>query len=405
MKKIISILLVFIICLLCVACNSQEQQGEGTSKREQETEKVTEQKIYDNTPYPYLFREWFDWPYIELESFSPNVNDIVKATYVGAVKKSPDYYLYDFEVKEVIKGTCKKELITVWATAVEYSFGWYDDKIPVLGYDTLAINYEVGKDYLLLLTRSPNEYMEKDGLRSVDDSLIIPLNENGTIDLENCKLYNTDLMLHIRDSETEEALKNGIFVERLLELTKDNPPVDLEIDTPYKDPGTTMNEADYVWIIKVEKDLEDPILPYYVAQYGCNIINKLKGDHSSDTVTIHLPTEKVEVGKTYVVALDSDHYLSSRYSLFEYSVDYSTKKTDMITLCTEAAYVYVVEVDEKQFAWRDCRIISSLKGEYENEKIYLFVHEDDFEVGKKYVVALDKDKKLIGMTEIPPTTQ
>ena len=81
------------------------------------------------------------------------------------------------------------------------------------------------------------------------------------------------------------------------------------------------------------------------------------------------------------------------------------KKSDIATLCTEAAYVYVVEVEEKQFAWRDCRIISSLKGEYENEKIYLFVHEDDFEVGKKYVVALDKDKKLIGMTEIPPTTQ
>ena len=77
----------------------------------------------------------------------------------------------------------------------------------------------------------------------------------------------------------------------------------------------------------------------------------------------------------------------------------------MITLCTEAAYVYVVEVEEKQFVGRDCRIISSLKGEYENEKIYLFVHEYDFEVGKKYVVALDKDKKLIGMTEIPSTTQ
>ena len=318
MKKLISLLLISVILLLSVGCNTQEPLNESQSEQPTE-EKKTEPKVYDNTPYSeneVLIIE--DGGYNQIEYLLGNVTDIVKATYVGTIKKHPNY-LHDFEVKEVVKGNCEKTIVTILATPQTISPGWANT--PVKSYSSVEIEYETGKDYLLLLKRRQSIHKDEEILSPIEDTLILPLKESGNLDLEKCKMYNTDLMLHLKDTETEQALKNGTFIERLLELTKNNPTVYNAIDKTDKEPIVTMNEADCVWVVKVERKIEDLLLPYYVSEYYCKVTKTLKGEEKEELI-IQLPTEEVEIGKSYIIATQKNgnsYYLSSHNSLFEYS--------------------------------------------------------------------------------------
>ncbi len=320
MKRILCLLLIIVMLLLSFGCNSQEQPSESETESNQSTEaKQTEPKVYDNTPYSkneVLILQ--DGGYNRIEYLLDNVSDIVKATYVGTIKKHPNY-LHDFEVKEVVKGNCEKTIVTILATPQTISTGWA--YTPVKSYSSVEIEYETGKDYLLLLRRQQSIYKDEEILSPIEDTLILPLNESGSLDLEKCKMYNTDLMLHLKDTETEQALKNGTFIERLLELTKNNPTVYNAIDKTDKEPIVTMNEADCVWIVKVERKIEDLFLPYYVSKYYCKVTKTLKGEEKEE-LRIQLPTEEVEIGKSYIIATQkkwNSYYLSSHNSLFEYS--------------------------------------------------------------------------------------
>lgn len=319
MKKILCLLLVVILLFLSVGCNSQEQPSENVKEPEHTIKsKETETKSYDNTPYSQVNRGWQDVGYNKFETLLTQVNDIVKATYLGTVKKSPDYF-HDFEVKEIIRGSCEKELITVFAQPMEYGFGWYTGKLPVTSYDTVDINYEEGKDYLLLLRRSQLAYCDDDILDSVDDSIVLPLNETGVVEAAKCKMYNTDLALHLRDDETKQALTDGTFIDRVLTLTKDNPTVAYNAISTETDPVAILNEAEYVLVIKVGKKLNDDMSPYYVGEYYFENLDVLKGNYEDSTV--ELPTEKVETGKTYLIALNEHGNLSGRNSIYPYPVE------------------------------------------------------------------------------------
>ena len=325
MKKIICLLLAAVVLLLSVGCNQQEP----SSPTEQPTEeKQTEPKVYDNSPYESANIGWEGWGYTYIEYLLKNATDVVKATYVGTVKKPPNYYFHDFEVKEVFKGGCENGLLTVFASSQYYSFGGYEETPPVLSYETSNINYEIEKDYLLLLCRSQNVFMYEDRIESIDDSLVIPFDQNGNINAEGCKLYGIDLRLSIRDKETSDALENGNFVDRVLELTKYNPQILNKIDTTEKSLETIINEADYAMVIKPEEKIEDAFEPYWCSKYSCKIIDLLKGTDLEKTagsdIRIKLPTERIELGKTYLVAIEKTsvgvYEPTTRYSVIPYEV-------------------------------------------------------------------------------------
>lgn len=319
MKRIICLILATVVLLLSVGCNNQSDPTEPPQTEQPTEEKQTEPKVYDNSPYSGGMKNgWMDWGYNEFEAFLPRVSDIVKATFVGTVKKDANY-LYDFEVKSVIKGTCQKELITVFVQPLEYDFGWYTGKIPTTHFETYEIDYLVGKDYLLLLSRKQIAYLDEDLLTPIENSLVIPLDESGNIKSEDCKLYDTDLALHLKDSETATALQNGTFIDKVLELTKDNSDVYYDSISKETDPAAVLSEAECVMTIKVGKKLNNFDYPYYVGEYYFEVVENFKGNY--DETTIDLPAEKVEAGKVYTVALNEKGKLSGRNSIFSHPIE------------------------------------------------------------------------------------
>ena len=395
MKKILSLLLIFILLFLCVGCDQNKENEKETLSSDSE----------ETTPERVGYYEQHDSATVPFNIILSRVTDVVKATYKETQYiywEEGSYYMVTYAHKFELIDSMRDNPNTADVIVVSSLPMYYD-----CGYSTVDIKYEKDKNYLLLVKNGITVYSKSTDL--VEDSLIIPLNENQDPDLDNSCIYSKDLISYIEDEELKTA-GNERFTDVLLEKVKNNAYIS-KVGNFFEgtDVETVISKTPYLVLARIKEKTEKGIA-FDLSNCKCEILNVWKGDLNVEELNIILPSDMVEEGCTYNLAIQGTSSSQKRYELFgfrsvfpgEYSKD---DKTDIATLCTEAAYVYVVEVEEKQFVGRDCRIISSLKGEYENEKIYLFVHEDDFEVGKKYVVALDKDKKIIGMTEIPLTTQ
>ena len=81
-------------------------------------------------------------------------------------------------------------------------------------------------------------------------------------------------------------------------------------------------------IIRFRSKIEDTFEVYYCSEYSCKIIDLLKGTDLEKTengnVRIKLPTERIELGKTYLVAIEKTsvevYEPTTRYSVIPYEV-------------------------------------------------------------------------------------
>ena len=280
---------------LCVGCDQNEKIAGITNESEGEAE--------SREP----LTQWgIDYLYVPFENLLGNITDIVKAKYLGTIDNNPNY-IHEFEVQEVVKGVCEKTTIVVWSTPMNISFGWYDidNPPPVTGYDTKNIEYEMGKEYLLLLKRQCNVYIVGDMLQFIDDSICIPIGHNGLPDIEKSTMYNTEFKLHVTDNDLITDIENEQFLENILESTKNNPTIFGDISVKNAEIDYALNNAEYVLEIQIESVSYD----YYVSYYRncvCNVKYVFKGKLEEEQLHVKLPTSKAEEGQKYYVALKNE---------------------------------------------------------------------------------------------------
>ncbi len=324
MKKLISLLLISVILLLSVGCNSQELPPEN-SEPVVEARKTyrPEKKEYDNSPFSSGYYNEHDTAYLYFESCLDSTTDIFKATFLGTVKNNTSKtFLFDFEIKEVVKGEIDGNTVSVCVYPKYYMGVGYggDDYGKVGGYNTNSINYTPGEDYLLILARHATTWMDEDYFLTIHDSLIIPLDKNGTPDINNSKMYNQDLMSHIQYDENKEKIQNGELINLVLEQTKGNPQVikssDFIEDT---DPTMVMSSATYVLGIEIEYKSDQNIGFDGSQIYHYKVIKSIKGETERISGSFRAKSDKIQVGEKYTIALNEKYALISRNAIFPYT--------------------------------------------------------------------------------------
>ena len=323
-KLLIFICLILLFSVSCTEVKRQKQTYDSNSDTLNvlpPDNYITDEKVYEegvNYSYYKLFEELLNNAF----SIDEVITDVIKATYIDTEKAGGCYY-HRFEVFENIRGLGVNTLMTVRSKSEKRAF--YDSDLEV--FDTSEIGYEKGETYLLLLKRS---YTVADGVerfRAVDDSLILPLNDEGKIDAENAKIYGDRLLSHVFDISLRKALLEGTFEEYILEAIKENVFIfSYETETIDSDLEATLLYAPYVLEImltdvdrindRIPNDFNDirlcsgKITKVYKAVEDVVTVD--------DEVTINLHIDRIEKNKKYIFAVFEISYYYDDYSSRHY---------------------------------------------------------------------------------------
>lgn len=324
MKKIICLILALVILLLSVGCNQQEPSSptetSAVEKVVPPTYKVTAQEKQERTLSRLYTHSTCDY----FEEFLKNTTHIVKAKFLEAIEIK-DQNVFNFEILDVIKGELSDETISVIYTPSQYD-GCVGNIDGVEFFSTYTVGYEAGKDYLLLLKRVSTAYLDKDVLYFIDQgSLVIPLDEAGAPDISSAQMYHIDLVRCIKDESLKAAISEGKFLEKILELTEKNPIVFNSYGELLDETNATsiISSAENVFIIELKsqntKYAGHTDVRFFEANYIFDVVETSKGSAKKLNGNITLPIDKVEVGKKYLVALDSNGWLVGRNAIFPYT--------------------------------------------------------------------------------------
>ena len=320
-KRILCLILSLCTLFLFVGCNKKVEDV--TDMRP--IYKITDTE-YDNVPYSKYKEGVMDWGYYTFEECLYKATDIVKATFLGTIKSEPDDYYFNFEITEELRGDFDDSVISIFVNGCDYGGLTANSPYssPIREYDTYGIEYEVGKDYLLLLERRMSVHYDEDLLYPIHETLVLTLDDNGNPDIASSKMYGQEFEKHISWGEAFKAyILEGDFIEKILRITECNPKLKKDywvIDDT--DITKVLKGSDCIFIVTVEELLEDDYKGR-IGNYKCKIIRTIKGEAQSPEIDgIYLTMHKVEVGGTYLLALvkyDSgreNFFLSSRNSIF-----------------------------------------------------------------------------------------
>ena len=334
MKKIICLLLAAVVLLLSVGCNQQEPKESAETPLEPLFSNTTglyspESKEYDNTPYGIVAEDIqigsFDNIYLYFEDCLKYTTDVVKARFLGTVKKSNKYF-FDFEIIDPMKGNFDSKEISVHLYPMNY-MGFesrYGESPHVAGYSTYDISYEVGINYLLLLKRIETTFCEKDFLCFASDFLVIPLTSEGKVDINNTKMYGIELAYNVYNATIKQGIQDGMLIEKIMETVRDNPTsLKLEENSSYEtDTLKLYDEATYIFIIEPQstKWSNSGYYSYFGYRRPVNITKVIKGDIDAESFerNITLPTEMKD-GEPYLIMLDKNFSILSRSAIFPLS--------------------------------------------------------------------------------------
>lgn len=265
-------------------------------------------------------KSYLDWSCSYYEDNIYRATDIIKGKYVTTKQLYPNY-IHIFEVTDIVRGIETENIIYVRGKAEGLD-----------GHSTHEIDYTKDKEYLLLLVRTAGTYTPYDVLRSVHDSLIIPLNDRGEPDIANSRFCCFDLSTGIQDAGIKNAINSGNFLEYILEAIKYNPSIYNEENRKVPDMMESIQKADIV--IKAVIWSEGIIEEYDRQYYTVRIENTLKGDFEiARLVTIELPTRlKAKVGDTFILAGTTSNGVGfsilNQYSVFD--ISYENEITSLI---------------------------------------------------------------------------
>lgn len=235
--------------------------------------------------------------YLSFEDLLEYVNCVVKATYIETVQRGEHFY-YKFNIIESLRGDfSESELLVEFTPAsftvvdrIELSWSTYDKQ-----------QYETGKNYLLLLKKYLDVFMEIPRYTLADTSLIMELNPDLSINTSKSLMYKEPLKKHIAENTLSSALTVGNLESAIMAKVKNNKLID---KTPYiesDDLDTIIQRSEYVFKVTVGE--ADPIFNYddRVTRY-CNIITSYKGAINKSEIAIIFPQNKVTENETYIIA-------------------------------------------------------------------------------------------------------
>ena len=228
------------------------------------------------------------------------LTDIVKATY-STTKVFNNAHVHLFKVIESFRGEIETETIYVWA------------KINDRDCHEYKVEYEKGKDYLLLLERKSDPFISFDTFESIHPTISIPLDAFGAPDIPKSRICNYDLLSSLTSKELIRACTEGQLVPYLLQITKDNPSKEtFNGFTETYDKDFAIRNAEYVLKISVQSQpFKEYFLDPHIGLFNVDIAkqNILKGDKESlpNSIGIYLPVT-ISNGDYIVAINDTEIY-------------------------------------------------------------------------------------------------
>lgn len=236
-----------------------------------------------------------DREYWDFETRVGRSTDIVKATYEKAkpftTKSNDGSIVFEgvactFTVQERFRGDAA-ETIEVWF------FKYSSDS-----YSLEAAQYEEGKEYYLLLTRS-TDVLRHDYYTIVSRSTFLPAD-----DMENARVDGEPLEQHATaESITQLKADPAAFFESRVDteyLEAQYKPI-YETDLP-----TVVTGSKYVLKVRVEKKSSNNGFAFEREDYVCQVVTTIKGDVSEgEQIEVLFPTKAVSPGDEVIVAVHS----------------------------------------------------------------------------------------------------
>lgn len=295
-----------------------------------ETGGETEKKVGIETN-PHI-RNSAEMRYLHFEDLLVDVTDLIEGVFISQTEKDGIFY-YEFNVVKNLRGKSTGKTIIVQSVPADYTITGTDIK-----YSTYDVNYEYGKSYLLLLSRHSSVYTEGDVFSFVNDSLIIPLD---TLSISNSasedmSLYGKKLGDQLKDQATISAINQGNMKEYILEQIINNPLSNENAYITSTDINDILAMSEYVFVVKIEELFMESYTKDRIT-YCCSVENILKGTLNKQDVKITFPINEVEIGNSYIVAVnelqgtEANYFvMSSKNSIYDLS-HYETIKSMMVT--------------------------------------------------------------------------
>jgi len=305
MKRILSLVLIFLLLFTLIGCNRFSKSEEATQNSgEEETEGTKKPKSLDDLRF--VETDMFSHSPTMFENLINATTHVVvakfikRSTFCREENASFAYleYMYKFEVVKCLRGNSVPVKLFL-PDKFRYKY-----KSNILN-DTGYLGYEEGKNYLLLLRNTHSEISFS--FDFVDNTLILPIDDNGKIDSGESLLFQTQLEQSIRTDEAKQALEDGNLLTYILNAVKDNAEVIKYRDFIESDDFFEIYDAtSYVAIVHIEEPREYPRISVdydYGKAYSCEVLTWIKGDAGDETINIKLPLSKIEKTGKYVLLL------------------------------------------------------------------------------------------------------
>ena len=309
-----------------IGCNRFSKSEEATQKSsEEETEENKKTKSLDDLGFaetdmfshsPTMFENL-----LNATSHVVEARFIKRSTFCREENTSLVYleYMYEFEVVKCLRG----DNVPVRLFLPDKFRSTYKSNIL---NDTGYLGYEEGKNYLLLLRNTHSEISFS--FDFVDNTLILPISDDGNIDSAESLLFQSPLEQSIKTDEAKQALEDGNLLTYILNAVKDNPEVIKNRDFIESDDFFEIYDAtSYVALVHIEEPRELPrnTVGYdYGKEYSCEVLTWIKGEAEDETIEITLPLSKIEKTGNYVLLLaPKDHGNVRKWYLSGYQSVYS----------------------------------------------------------------------------------
>lgn len=294
MKKVLSICCVFLLLIL-IGCNN-----------------LLNETDINNGDDEIKSSQSLSLRYLDFEEIISLATDVVKGKCINVIEKTNGRE-YEFQVLERYAGEEVSTNIFIYQNMYNANVVGYN-----ISYKSNDINYQIGKEYYLVIKRYINVLYEHDRY-TVSANLFMPAD-----DVKKSTMYGEALSLHsdLNKNFNQTQLKDHIIAQ----LNKRDPEkIKLYGGQKYTtatDRQTIINEADCLLQIELIKDSYPDISEIHDI-YQCKVVDVLKGNIDDNSVIeVFFAKNTAEPGQQYIVAVDAGYgegtfLFSSKNSLFD----------------------------------------------------------------------------------------
>jgi len=284
MKNQLQQSVIFVLLLFLSGCSIEQNQTQNNTE-----------SIYINDEYKNQFEA--SVIYRSLDDALSNSNCIVTAK-LEQIIESNDYREYLFKLTDTIKGTMNLE-----SFYVQEGYGYHSVQTANFSYSTLDSQYSIGREYVLVLSKTISVYFDKD-IYMVSGDIFIELDSDKNI---------TSYTRYHEPEEKGFKTLNEIITYVELNIPLDNDP------KVYGMPYTKSEEIEDI-VNASEYIVKAKIINIHTEgrtnrnTYKCKVSESIKGLTSNEILVI-LFKDTVAFGGEYLLLLNKDNEDSLIYTL------------------------------------------------------------------------------------------